>query len=122
MFVPRRRGDRGSSNGRTPDSGSGYQGSNPCPRTRQAGEIEKLNSDWPDGLAVRTVPSHGTIPGSIPGRVTTTVGSLDGERDLSRRGGGTPVTTHRLVMTPHLQRALKILQLSRMELCNMVRD
>src|SRR5262245_56306404 len=29
----------------------------------------KLNSR-PDGLAVRTVPSHGTIPGSIPGRVT----------------------------------------------------
>ena len=27
---------RGSSNGRTPDSGSGYQGSNPCPRTSQA--------------------------------------------------------------------------------------
>ena len=73
----RRRGqgsDRGSSNGRTPDSGSGYQGSNPCPRTNLSCEgeaAEKLNRDWPDGLAVRTVPSHGTISGSIPDGVTT---------------------------------------------------
>jgi hypothetical protein len=72
-FPPRAasaRSTRGSSNGRTPDSGSGYQGSNPCPRT-QSSVREFESYDWPHGLAVRTAPSHGVISGSSPDGVTT---------------------------------------------------
>jgi hypothetical protein len=60
---------RGSSNGRTPDSGSGYQGSNPCPRTESGGSPRRF-CYRPHGLAVRTAPSHGAISGSIPDGVT----------------------------------------------------
>jgi hypothetical protein len=34
IYIVAPKNGRGSSNGRTPDSGSGYQGSNPCPRTK----------------------------------------------------------------------------------------
>ena len=52
-------GIRGSSNGRTADSGSAYRGSNPCPRTR---------SFRPHRLAVRTSASHaGNTSSSLVG-------------------------------------------------------
>src|SRR5213078_1251991 len=44
---------RGSSNGRTSDSGSGYHGSNPCPRTRE-------------GLTASALPGRTTSPSSAP--------------------------------------------------------
>ena len=44
---------RGSSNGRTSDSGSGYHGSNPCPRTRE-------------GLTASALTGRTTSPSSAP--------------------------------------------------------
>jgi hypothetical protein len=58
----------GSSNGRTPDSGSGYQGSNPCPPARRAHQTARflLRLHGPHRLAVRTPASHVGNTGSIP--------------------------------------------------------
>lgn len=64
---------RGSSNGRTADSDSAYQGSNPCPRTstrEYTAQHHNFLRTWPCCLAVRTLASHAESPGSIPGRVT----------------------------------------------------
>ena len=65
---------RGSSNGRTADSDSAYQGSNPCPRTNTPFCALKRRTylsetTRPCCLAVRTLASHAESPGSIPGRV-----------------------------------------------------
>ncbi len=54
----------GSSNGRTADSGSVYQGSNPCPPATLRHHSRR--TPRPHRLAVRTSPSHGGNVGSIP--------------------------------------------------------
>jgi hypothetical protein len=67
----------GSSNGRTPDSGSGYQGSNPCPPARRADQSashSSLRVQRPHRLAVRTPASHVGNMGSIPIGVATAQG------------------------------------------------
>src|SRR5581483_2768994 len=46
---PRPGSNRGSSNGRTPDSGSGYQGSNPCPRTKEGVKTLQIPAPWSSG-------------------------------------------------------------------------
>ena len=60
-------GIRGSSNGRTADSGSAYRGSNPCPRTK---------SFRPHRLAVRTSASHaGNTSSSLVGVASSSLAS-----------------------------------------------
>ena len=65
QIAPRSR-IRGSSNGRTADSGSAYRGSNPCPRT----SARSRTGNRPHSLAVRTSASHAEISGSSPDGVT----------------------------------------------------
>ncbi len=60
----------GSSNGRTADSGSAYQGSNPCPPAERlcysAPLVSPCVASGPHRLAVRTPASHVGNTGSIP--------------------------------------------------------
>jgi hypothetical protein len=63
----------GSSNGRTADSGSAYQGSNPCPPAQAHARRKGTRSACvtrPHRLAVRTPASHVGNTGSIPVGVT----------------------------------------------------
>jgi hypothetical protein len=41
-----------------------------CYYIRVSGEQSRQNRIRPDGQAVKTTPSHGVNPGSIPGQVT----------------------------------------------------
>ncbi len=64
----------GSSNGRTQDSGSCYQGSNPCPPARPlSSAVGLLHRTRSHRLAVRTSASHAGNAGSIPAGIATSL-------------------------------------------------
>src|SRR5688500_3684099 len=66
-------------------------------------ETRIFQGPGPHGLAVRTAPSHGAIPGSIPGGVTPE-SRTSAESDLSRRRGHVRIDHgHRFAATSRRQ-------------------